>query len=559
MIAEACIGGHASIPDIVRENPPLLSGDEAVAFAALDAGVSFASAYPGTPATDIQEALQRIAADKIKIVWSINEKVAYESALAVGIAGKRALVSMKHVGMNVAADVFVSSCAGGTNGGLVLAVGDDPACHNSQGKQDSRHYRALSETILLEPSDSQEAYSMTREAFRLSERFSLPVILRLTSRTAYGCTPVRRELAEVSRIKFAWPKDSRRFLLIPSNCRELYPRLREKQNEIETAIVSLRFTSNCESHEQIAERLGLICTGIGAAFAQELRPPGAGLLKICGEPFPDSPIAEFIASHDRIIVLEEGDPVLERRVRGLAGQVTRVQGRLSGELTAVGELDPEQVRALIEGEPMQIDVSMHEVAPRFPEICKPCGYNKVFGALKEIRDIATPSDLGCNTLGGLPPYSVMDGNWAMGSSIGVACGLAAMGHPRVIAIIGDSTFYHAGIPALIEAVHQNYTLTVLLLDNGAAAMTGGQSVPHRPISPHQNAVNLADLIKSIGVKKCTEFDPHKLGVHGIKNLIEQSLAEYGVKVLLYRSQCGLFTPGYQTDAPYAMKASTPKE
>jgi indolepyruvate ferredoxin oxidoreductase alpha subunit len=283
----------------------------------------------------------------------------------------------------------------------------------------------------------------------------------------------------------------------------------------------------------------------------EFSPPGAGILKIAGEPFPDGELQSFARSHKQVVVLEEGDPILESRVIALAPSGVKVRGRLSGDLKSVGELQTGEIEALLNGSKPQ-GGKANDLPARIPEICKPCGYNKVFGAIKELNDIATPSDIGCNTMGGLPPYSVMDGVWAMGSSIGIACGLAVAGHPRILAIIGDSTFLHAGLPPLIEAVHQRYRLTVLLLDNGAAAMTGGQPVAHRSTGPSETAIDLEHLIAGLGVKQCTPFDPHKLGQHGIAELIEHSFDQPGVKVLLYRSQCGLFTPGYFTEAPYSV-------
>lgn len=532
----------------------LVSGDVAVAYAALDAGIGYASAYPGTPATDIQEAVLRFADSKsVKALWSINEKVAYESALAAAIAGQRALVSMKQVGLNVAADAFLNSCPAGVNAGLVLAVGDDPECHSSQNRQDTRHYRDLAGNLLLEPSDSQEAYDMTREAFALSERFRLPVIIRLTTRTCYGCTPLWRHAPDTRDTSLRWPKEPDRFFIVPNVSRRLYLRLAQIQSEMADVISHSQFSRmpTATSHTGFAR--GVLCTGIGYALAKELAAEHADILKVGGEPFPEGPIKAFVEAHKEILVLEEGDPILESRARMLAKQGTIVKGRLSGSLKPVGELQTDEIRAALAGKTRPNPPTAGDVAPRIPEICKPCGYHKVFGALKGLQDIATPSDIGCNSLGGIPPYSVMDGVWSMGSSIGVACGLAALGHPKVLAILGDSTFFHAGIPPLIEAVHEGYRMTVLLLDNGTAAMTGGQGVAHRSDSPIQASVDLVRLVKAIGVASCRPFDPHELGEDGIRVMVEESFCLPGVKVLLYRSQCGIYNPGYFTSAKYSLK------
>jgi len=524
-------------------NIELMSGDEALAWAAIDSGVRIASAYPGTPATDVQEALE-VHADptQLRCIWSINEKVAYETALAAAISGYRTIVSMKQVGLNVAADAFMNSCPAGVNGGLLLVVGDDPECHSSQNKQDTRHFQAMSGTLLLEPSDPQEAYDMARDAFSISEKFRLPVILRLTTRTAHACSPVERDSVDTLDRHITWPKEPGRFFIVPTVSRRLFLRLSMLQRDMEEYMKQCRFLIRIDAPDR-GRRKGVLCTGMGYALARELMSNEVGLLKVPGEPFPDSEVLSFLNMHDEVLVLEEGDPILERRARALT-QGTTIKGRMSDHLKRVGELRRLEIESVLSGKPLIQSQSTPQLPPRLPEICKPCGYHKVFGALKRIPNLATPSDIGCNSLGGLPPYEVMDGVWAMGSSLGVGCGLAAIGHKRIVSIIGDSTFFHAGIPPLIEAVHEGYSLTVLLLDNGTAAMTGGQSVAHRSRTPKQHSVDLVKLITAIGATQCTVFDPHALGIDGIQTLIENSFTQPGVKVLLYRSQCGIYTPGY---------------
>lgn len=523
----------------------VMSGDEAVAMAALDAGIRFSSTYPGTPVTDIQETVERLAdPEHVRVAWCVNEKVAYESALAVGIAGQRTLVSMKQVGLNVAADAFMTSLAAGTNGGMVLVVGDDPQIHSSPNKQDTRWYRALSGTVLLEPADAQEAYDMTREAFRLSERFLLPVVVRLTTRTAVGSSLVRRSSSQRPNQPFRWPKEPERFFALPTLSRHLFRRLADIQPELSRWVVDGPFSSRTDSRSARGQRLGIVSMGVGWALALEFAPEDAGILKVGGEPFPDDALASFVSAHDRIAVLEEGDPILEARLRALCVQGPDVRGRLSGHLTQVGELQPEEVDALVSGGDRALPSPDPELPRRFPENCKPCGYHKVFGALKEISGLAVPADIGCNTLGGLPPYGIMDGVWAMGSSIGVACGLASMGHRKVVPVIGDSTFFHSGIAPLVEAVHQGLSMTIVLLDNGTTAMTGGQGVPHRVSGVASSSVDMKGVITALGVTRCTVFNPHKLGKDGIRRMVEDSFLEPGVKVLLYRSPCWLYSPGY---------------
>ena len=523
----------------------LASGDEAVGWAALDAGIRFAASYPGTPASDVLEWLFEHADPAlVRNVWSVNEKVAYESALAVAMAGQRSLVALKHVGLNVAADAFVSSCYSGVRAGFVVLVADDPGCHSSQNEQDSRHYRQLAHTLLLEPSDAQEAYAMTREAFRLSERFELPVMVRLTTRTAHGCRPVTAEAPEGPRGEAAWPKDPGRFLLVPTVSRALHRRLAGLQDALAQTVHESRFTEERRCVGPRGSRRGVLCSGVGFALAEEYAEDADGLLKIPGAPFPDRVLASFLSAHDEVLVLEEGDPWWEDRARALARGATEVRGRLSGHLSRTGELRPEEVQAALRGEPC-LPSTLSAAPPRLPEICQGCGYHQVFGALADIPGLATPSDIGCNTLGGLPPYRVMDSNLAMGSSIGMACGLAAVGVKKIVAILGDSTFFHSGIPPLIEAVRQGLQLTVLILDNGTTAMTGGQDVPHtHSKDPRMGRVDLEACVRSLGVASCTVFDPHRLGRDGIRALVEEQLAAPRVNVLLYRSPCLLYSPGY---------------
>lgn len=524
----------------------LASGDEAIAMAVQDAGARYAASYPGTPASDVLEALVETSAQtQIKCVWSVNEKVAYESALAVAMCGQRALVAMKHVGLNVAADAFISSCYSGVTGGLVLLVADDPGCHSSQNEQDSRHYCALAGTLLLEPADAQEAYTMTREAFKLSEQYRLPVMVRLTSRVAHGCSPVAASAAENRLAVPQWPKDPGHYLLVPTISRRLHRRLALLRSELEACIASLTciITGDAPASKDAVGQ-GVICTGFGAALAREFASPACSILKIAGLPFEEMNLEKYFIGLTEVLVLEEGDPILEKLVRAKAPRGVRILGKLSGHLALTGELRPLEVSAALRGERAEA-AHKSPLPSRLPEICQGCGYHKVFGALADISDLLTPSDIGCNTLGGLPPYEVMDANLAMGSSIGMACGLAGTGQKRVVAILGDSTFFHSGIPPLIEAVRQGLNFCVLLLDNGTTAMTGGQDVPHVP-SPNSNmgVVDLLAIIRGIGVAECTVFDPHKLGRSGIKALIESRLDAGGIRVLVYRSPCLLYSPGY---------------
>lgn len=476
-------------------HPELLLGNEAVAAAALDAGIGAAYAYPGTPSTEILPYVQANAPSSGVVArWAANEKSAYEQALGVSLAGRRALVAMKHVGLNVAADPFVNSALLAIRGGLVVAVADDPGMHSSQNEQDSRHLADFARIPCLEPADPQQAYDMTREAFDLSERFEVPVLVRLTTRLAHGRAAVtRRAPAPPGPALSASGVDG--WTLLPAFARERWRSLVGRQP-------ALRAWSEAAAAHQLdlgpCATLGVITTGFARGLYLEARPelhPLPSHLHIGAYPLPERAIRELARQAGRLLVLEEGYPFVERAIRGVLDHGIDIAGRETGALPATGELTPESVRAALGLAPLPTQPAA-EVPARPPQLCRGCPHTDSFEAVdavrKEYPTLLATSDIGCYSLGALPPHEATDTCVCMGASIGMAQGAAEAGLWPVLAVIGDGTFLHSGLTPLMDAAATNADMTVLILDNGTIAMTGVQAT----VLPDDR---LAPLVLAIGV------------------------------------------------------------
>jgi indolepyruvate ferredoxin oxidoreductase alpha subunit len=456
----------------------ILLGDDAVGLGAIDAGLSGVYGYPGTPSTEIFEFIERRTkkAGDVHAFWSTNEKVAYEEALGMSWAGKRAMVCMKHVGLNVAADAFMNSAVTGTNGGLVLAIADDPGMHSSQNEQDSRHYAQFALIPCLEPRNQQECYDMTREAFDLSEELELPVMVRLVTRIAHSRAGVEtRERREQNPLRPN--KEIQRWTLIPSNARIQYKHLTEKQPEL------LRRAEESEHNVlRLAGRQGVIACGIAENYLRENLGDDHDLsiLTIRHYPVPADKIRRLVEHVDELLVLEDGYPFVENMVRGLFGLAgVLVKGAMTGDLPRTGELDPDIVREALGLPPRETArEATTEIAGRPPALCKGCPHIDTFKALNEaLSDFENPqvfSDIGCYTLAALPPLEAIHSCVAMGASVGMAAGAAHAGYIPAVAAIGDSTFSHGGITPLLSAVQQGINLNLVVLDNSTVGMTGTQ-------------------------------------------------------------------------------------
>jgi indolepyruvate ferredoxin oxidoreductase alpha subunit len=462
-------------------NDTVLLGDEAVALGAIHAGLTAAYAYPGTPSTEILEYLfknfQKIGAPHAS--WCSNEKTAYEEALGVSFAGRRAMVAMKHVGLNVAADPFMNSALVDINGGLVVVVADDPGMHSSQNEQDSRYYADFARIICLEPATQQQAYEMTREAFDLSEKFHIPVMIRLVTRLAHSRSGVRTgELRKQNPLGGA--PDPSGWILLPSNARKRWRSLLERQQDF--LIYSENSPNNALTPKDRHRELGVMTTGIAENYflenVDEL-PFEPSHLHIGAYPLPVEKIRRLVERSDKVLVLEEGYPYLERFLRGIVPPTTKIQGKQSGHVPADGELTPDTVRAAL-GLAKRIAVELTGLAlpARPPQLCAGCPHSDTYHALKQavapFEPALVTSDIGCYTLGALAPYSAIQSCVCMGASIGMAKGASEAGFRPVIAVIGDSTFLHSGVTALMDAVAANTDMTLVIMDNETVAMTGGQ-------------------------------------------------------------------------------------
>jgi indolepyruvate ferredoxin oxidoreductase, alpha subunit len=515
----------------------LLLGDEAIALAGMDAGISGIYAYPGTPSTEIMEYVQnssRSSGDGIFCQWSANEKTAMEAALGMSYAGKRAMVCMKHVGLNVAADPFMNSAITGVNGGLLVVAADDPSMHSSQNEQDSRFYGKFAMIPVLEPSNQQEAYDMVFYGFELSEKFKVPVLLRITTRLSHSRSSVTQS-DRLSQKILSLPEDPSQFILLPSVAKRRYRRLlsvQEKfEDESETSACNMYFDGNDKT-------MGFITCGLAYNYLMEVFSSNIisnPVLKITQYPVPLKMLEKIAGECEKLLVFEDGYPLVEELLRGYTGGGGRIKGRLDGSLPRDGELNPDHVaRAL-----GMVVKEGPEVPPvvknRPPSLCKGCGHVDMFKALMEAVEGHGPgrvfSDIGCYTLGALEPFNAINSCVDMGASVTMAKGAADAGLHPSICVIGDSTFTHSGITGLLDAVNDNSPVTVIIGDNSITGMTGGQK--------SSATGKIESICRGVGV------DPSHIRLivplkknHDINvSIMREEFAYRGVSVIIARREC----------------------
>jgi indolepyruvate ferredoxin oxidoreductase alpha subunit len=508
----------------------ILSGDEAVAWAALDAEVTLGCGYPGTPSTEILESLQGLVG---RAQWSPNEKVALEVGIGVAFGGGRALVTMKHVGLNVAADGLFTVAYTGVRGALVIVSADDPGMASSQNEQDNRRYAVAAGVPMLEPSDSQEAYDFTLLAIEISERWSIPVLLRMTTRVCHSKTIVTtpsRTPPPVIGAGFVRDIPSR--VMIPAYARPAHLRLRAKLAEM----AAWNDREGPNTTVAGAAELGVITSGISFQHVREAL-PRAGVLKIgMTYPLPLERMREFAAAHNRALVIEEGDPYLveSARTAGITVEDKPAMFRF-------GELSVPRVRRIAAGD---VSPEQKPVPGKPPALCQGCPHRTVFTALREL-DCIVSGDIGCYSLGVLPPFSAMDTLVCMGASIGVGLGLRhtlpEAEARRVVSVIGDSTFVHSGITGLVEMVYNPPPTghVVLILDNGTTAMTGLQEHPGtgRTLDHASTGKFVFErVIKAMGIEDVHVLDPI-VDPAGFQALVKQSLDSGRLSVIIARRNC----------------------
>ena len=523
----------------------LLLGDEALALGAINSGLSGAYAYPGTPSTEIMEFIQADPTARRRGVhshWSSNEKTAMEEALGMSYCGKRATVSMKHVGMNVAADAFVNSAMTGANGGLLVIAADDPSMHSSQNEQDSRFYAEFALTPVLEPSDQQEAYDMARYGFELSERFAIPVMVRLVTRLSHSRAVVEVDDEPSAENQLGYPANPRQWVLMPAISKERYKRLLADYDEFEKASEESPFNFYNDGPDR---SLGIVASGLGWNYLKEAFPEGVPypVVKISQYPAPRKMLARLFEECDEILIVEEGQPLLERRLRGLLDSGKRIYGKLSGEIEPTGELTPDSVKGALLGimgddckiARPEIREASKVTMPRPPALCQGCGHRDVYaalnGVLEEYESPKVFGDIGCYTLGFLRPFNAIDTVVDMGASITMAKGAADAGQHPAVAIIGDSTFTHSGMTGLLDAVNENSPMTVIISDNLTTGMTGGQD--------SQGTGKLEQICLGIGVDPahCRTIDSLPKNVEEMKRLFREEIEYPGLSVIISRREC----------------------
>lgn len=531
----------------------LLSGNEAIARGAVESGIRVATGYPGTPSTEILETLARISGDGY-VAWSPNEKVAMDVGVGGALAGSRTLVTMKHVGVNVAADTLMSVAYTGVRAALVLISADDPGLHSSQNEQDNRIYARFAAIPLLEPSDSQEAKDFVAQACEISERFDTPVILRTTTRLSHSKGMV--ELGEISAPPAkTYQRDLSKYVLVPSNARVRHEKVLDRLAALEE--FSEQTTLN--RWEKGSTSIGVITSGVCYQYVKEVLPTASVLKLGFSYPPPTRMVREFAASVERLFVVEELEPVLEDQFKawGLA-----IEGKAF--FSRLGELTPERVKegfqkaGMLPTRPPRPPAGNLAVAQnlfRPPALCPGCPHTIPYLVLKKMGALVV-GDIGCYTLAVYEPLAAMDTALAMGCSIGMAIGLhkgGATAQP-VVATIGDSTFFHSGIPPLVDAVYNGARITVLILDNHTTAMTGGQNHPGTGKNLRgeiSRSIEIAKVCKALGVEYVEVVDPYD--VPAVFRTLKAAVSHDGVSVVITNRPC-VVSPAPIRRAPYEVVA-----
>jgi len=545
----------------------LLTGNEAIARGAWEAGVVVCTAYPGTPSTEITENAAKY--DEMYAEWSPNEKVALEVGLGAAIAGGRALVSMKHVGVNVAADPLFTLSYTGVNGGLVLVSADDPGMHSSQNEQDNRHFGRAAKIPVLEPANSQEAKDFTKLAFDISEMFDTPVMLRTTTRVAHSQSLVELADREEKGIK-EYQKNPSKYVMIPANARH-------RHVVVEDRLIKLKDYAESTDLNRVEwndTKIGIITSGVTYQYVKEVLPEVSILKLGMTFPLPQKMIMDFAGKVDQLYIVEELEPFIEEYVRSWG---LDVHGKDTFPL--IGELLPEtiatkMVQTLGDCSPRETaepDQLQYEVPPRPPVLCPGCPHRGLFYVLNKLK-VTVAGDIGCYTLGCLAPLKAIDTTICMGASIGTAIGMEkARGKDfarSLVAVIGDSTFIHSGITALVDVVYNKATTTTIILDNRITAMTGHQHNPTTGFTVKGEPTKEIDLVllaKAVGVERVRVVDPFEL--EELEKIVREELAAEEPSVIITQRNCALIdksrnnpycvSPGACTGCLHCLKLGCP--
>jgi len=534
----------------------LLLGNEAIVRGAIEAGIGLASCYPGTPSSEIPDTFFTLYQEAgFYFEYSTNEKVALEVAAGAAVSGVRSIVTMKHVGMNVASDALMTMAYLGVNAGMVVINADDPFLFSSQNEQDNRYYARLSGLPMLEPVNAQEMKDMTIAAFDISEQLKLPVIIRTTTRLNHLRGAVKFGPKREMKPKGFFKKDPFLYVAIPAVSRKLHKVLLEKYDQAQEL-------SEDSPYNQLigSGAWGIVTNGVSMNYVQDaVKDLGIAekvtILRLgFSHPMPERMIEKFLRTVERVLVVEELEPVMENEIRSIAqskGIGIPIKGKGDGLFSRLYEYDPRIVRqaiasyfGLFDTSPVMVDTSeVPELPGRPPNLCAGCPHRAMYYAIKQVygTEAIYPSDIGCYTLGVLPPLSMADIVICMGASIGSSCGFAAATGQKVVAFIGDSTFFHAGIPALINAVHNKHNFTLVILDNGTTAMTGHQPHPGvdtTPMGVDTKTLSIESVVRGLGVEHVEVVNPLQ-----VKKAIAAARAakEYeGFSVIISKELCPLF-------------------
>ncbi len=510
----------------------LMIGNEAIARGAYEAGATVATAYPGTPSTEIVSNFAKF--EDVYAEWSPNEKVALEVGIGASIGGARTLVAMKHVGVNVAADPLYTFAYTGVNGGLVLISADDPGMHSSQNEQDNRGYGKFAKIPIIEPSDSQEALDYCKMGFDISEEFDTPVMLRITTRLAHSQTMVETGEKQAYELK-EYKKNAAKYVMLPANARA-------RHAEVEKRMLRLKEYAESSELNRIEwgdSKIGVITSGVPYQYVKETVPQVSILKLGMVNPLPENMIKEFSRRVDRLIVIEELEPVIEEQIKSWG-----IEAEGKELFSLLGEYSPELIEEVLAGANNEDRYGLlKEIPGRPPLLCPGCPHRGVFYTLRKMR-LMVAGDIGCYTLGALSPLDGMDTTICMGASIGTAMGMEkARGEAfaeKTVAVIGDSTFVHSGITPLIDIVYNQGTSTVLILDNDTTAMTGhqehpatGKTIRNQPT----RKLDLVALVKSIGIENVQVVDPLKLDE--LQQALKEELARREPSVIIAKRACAL--------------------
>jgi indolepyruvate ferredoxin oxidoreductase alpha subunit len=510
----------------------ILSGNEALARGAWEAGVEVAAAYPGTPSTEILENLSQYP--EVYAEWSANEKVALDLAIGAAYAGRRAFAAMKHVGLNVASESLFYASYTGVNAGLAVVTADDPGLHSSQNEQDNRHYARFAKVPMLEPSDSQEAKDMPAQALELSEAFDTPVLIRTTTRTSHAKSVVR--LGDRAAIpKRPYLKNPQKYVMIPGFAKKRHPLVEERLERLKEWAET--YPGNRLHYADLS--LGVVTSGAAYQYAREVFPQASFLKLGMAWPLPDGLLREFASRVGRLIVVEELDPFFEDYLRSLG---LPVEGK--SIFPSVGEFSPELVRqcayqaGLVDRPPHRSSIEVGPLPMRPPVLCAGCGHRDVFWILRKLK-LTVNSDIGCYALGVMPPLGATDTIGCMGASIGVAAGMRRGGlEGDNVAVIGDSTFFHAGLPALASAVYNGTPLTTIIVDNRTTGMTGHQGNPGSGLTlagARGHRVDLEAVVRAIGVEQVVTVPSTRRDE--LEAAIKSAVKSGGTSVVIAETPC----------------------